>query len=667
MNRILSFRYKKTNVKFYFCSTSNYKMKTTLPSSKTWNSGILPLLIFTGFFLLSPGSFSQNTDSLKTLIAKSENDSALLRLLFETGYAEFYNYRYDSAQTYYTRALLLSEEKQNKRMRAKIHFYFGEMLLETGDFDKALEHYFTAADLYSGLNDPTGLNNAWFGAGLAYKSKGYYNAALTYYNLSLEKATEINDSVAIADIFNNMGTAEKNLGFYTEAMQHFSTALDIYKKEGNTIYEFTVLNNIGSLHEKQGSFKKALDYYEKSLELARGSGDKFYLFAPLTNCASMYSTLGENEKSLDLFNEALELARQINDNVRIVDCYNELGNLMFKTRQIQKAKDYYETALTISEKSNNNPAKTEALINISKLAIEQKNYTLAAQTAENALKLAEETKANPLISEVYRILYQIHVATGNLKEALTCLQNSNSINDSIFSIEKTRAIEELEIKYQVKTKLEENDRLKAEATSMHQILIQKKRLSGLLLTGIVLLVFIAVLLIRQIKISKKLREKENVLHLQKMENLGEKIEHQKRELVSKSIYITEKNTSIQRIIEQLENVSKEPADAYTKQNHLKEIIQGLKFELHNQNHWDEFETHFNSVHPGFYKNLNKSYPELTVSERKLCAFLKLKLSSKNISSITGQSLKSIEVARSRLRKKMNLKSNDNFFDLLERI
>ena len=97
------------------------------------------------------------------------------------------------------------------------------------------------------------------------------------------------------------------------------------------------------------------------------------------------------------------------------------------------------------------------------------------------------------------------------------------------------------------------------------------------------------------------------------------------------------------------------------------MIRELKFELRNQNHWDEFETHFNAVHPDFYKKLNERFPELTVNDRRLSAFLKLKLSTKNISSLTGQSIKSIEVARSRLRKKFNLDREDNLFDVLERI
>jgi DNA-binding CsgD family transcriptional regulator len=64
------------------------------------------------------------------------------------------------------------------------------------------------------------------------------------------------------------------------------------------------------------------------------------------------------------------------------------------------------------------------------------------------------------------------------------------------------------------------------------------------------------------------------------------------------------------------------------------------------------------VHADFYKNLNQINPDLTPNERRLCAFLKLNMSTKDISAITGQTPHSIKIARARLRKKFNLTNSD---------
>jgi hypothetical protein len=74
--------------------------------------------------------------------------------------------------------------------------------------------------------------------------------------------------------------------------------------------------------------------------------------------------------------------------------------------------------------------------------------------------------------------------------------------------------------------------------------------------------------------------------------------------------------------------------------------------------WKEFECRFQQVHEQFYKTLTERFPDLTPSERRLCAFLKLNMTTKEISAMTRQNAKSIDVARTRLRKKLNLTGTD---------
>ena len=75
--------------------------------------------------------------------------------------------------------------------------------------------------------------------------------------------------------------------------------------------------------------------------------------------------------------------------------------------------------------------------------------------------------------------------------------------------------------------------------------------------------------------------------------------------------------------------------------------------------WKEFESSFQEVRPGFYIRLNKQYPNLTPNEQKLCAFLSLNMSTKEISSLTFQSVESIRKARYRLRKKLQIADDQN--------
>ena len=128
------------------------------------------------------------------------------------------------------------------------------------------------------------------------------------------------------------------------------------------------------------------------------------------------------------------------------------------------------------------------------------------------------------------------------------------------------------------------------------------------------------------------------------------------------MYLLKKNELITKISEKL--IKSQLDFKRENQKVIQEIIIELKSDQ-NTNTWAEFEAHFTQVHTDFYKKLNDEFPNLSANEKKLCAFLKLNMSTKDIGSITYQSVKSISVARSRLRKKLKIESEDvnlvNFF------
>ena len=80
--------------------------------------------------------------------------------------------------------------------------------------------------------------------------------------------------------------------------------------------------------------------------------------------------------------------------------------------------------------------------------------------------------------------------------------------------------------------------------------------------------------------------------------------------------------------------------------------------------WATFEERFKNAFDEFYSLLLKKYPNLTLNERKLCALLRLELSSKDIAILTFQNPQSIDVARYRLRKKLGLSTEENLMDFL---
>jgi len=156
------------------------------------------------------------------------------------------------------------------------------------------------------------------------------------------------------------------------------------------------------------------------------------------------------------------------------------------------------------------------------------------------------------------------------------------------------------------------------------------------------------------KIKRQSIEIEQI-NFEKQKKLKEEIEYKAREMVSNALKIAQNNKVIYDTIRSL---SKLKSQLTTHRKELQIIINKLKLNQKSDT-WREFQLRFTEVHADFYTNLTIKFPELTPNEKKLCAFLLLNMTTKNISDITYQSTKSIDVARSRLRKKLNLSRDKN--------
>ena len=102
-------------------------------------------------------------------------------------------------------------------------------------------------------------------------------------------------------------------------------------------------------------------------------------------------------------------------------------------------------------------------------------------------------------------------------------------------------------------------------------------------------------------------------------------------------------------------------------NEVEKIVKKLVDHSKQRDDWEQFSLHFDAIHANFLKKIKNKYPALTATDLKLCAYIKLNMSSKEIAQILHISPKGVEVARYRLRKKLNLDQQANLADFLNDI
>ncbi|MEA3452059.1 MAG: hypothetical protein U9Q83_09190, partial [Bacteroidota bacterium] len=150
--------------------------------------------------------------------------------------------------------------------------------------------------------------------------------------------------------------------------------------------------------------------------------------------------------------------------------------------------------------------------------------------------------------------------------------------------------------------------------------------------------------------------KEKEVKIQQQKVLKEKLDNQNKELTSKSMFLIRNNEALEAIIQKLKTIEKYMSSEH--KNKFKSIIRDIEATT-KQNLWKEFETAFNNVHTEFFDALLEICPNLSPVEIKIAAFLRLNLSTKEIAAITYKSESSIKTTRYRLRKKLDLPSEEN--------
>lgn len=142
------------------------------------------------------------------------------------------------------------------------------------------------------------------------------------------------------------------------------------------------------------------------------------------------------------------------------------------------------------------------------------------------------------------------------------------------------------------------------------------------------------------------------------ENLQSEIKNKSQQLSNVAINVVRKNEILQEIRDELQQVKQELGQQLPN-IHYQKLLHSIERNVAGKDDWVLFEENFNEVHDEFFKRLKKTCPEISPSELRLAACLRMNLSSKEMAPVLGISLRGIEIKRYRLRKKLQLANDFN--------
>ena len=495
----------------------------------------------------------------------------------------------------------------------------------------------------------------------------------------------------------------------SKALHFAEDAVEIAgKTENNSTLSFALLN-IGNVYFTQGLFELALKQYYQYLEIQKAEGNKKGIASALINIGAVSLNLNNFEKARDNFEEALKTFEELSlksgnskYSHEIITSYNNLGIACQNLKEQKESEEYYRRGISLARKTIDQPTLLANLLNnLGSLYLDQKKMPEAYITINEALKIRLLIPDKNGQGQSYRTLAMYYIGLGNRTKALEYLYKGLDLARSVGNISlQSFLIEKLfteydktgnsdsALKYHIILKAL-NDTMNNEETQRELTRIeltsqfnekenlrkieQKRKEVQYLAIGVSMLLLLAIIsllfLLSQNRLKRLRLEKDNAnlasenLELEKAV-LKQELDLRNKELTTNVMYLVQKNEYITDIAERVISIKKNLSD--TNSHVIDKLISDLQSNSDDKV-WKEFEIRFQEVHQDFYSRLNARFPDLTPNEKKLAAFLRLNMTTKDISAITFQSPDSIKIARSRLRKKLGLPQEANIIAFLENV
>jgi FixJ family two-component response regulator len=138
-----------------------------------------------------------------------------------------------------------------------------------------------------------------------------------------------------------------------------------------------------------------------------------------------------------------------------------------------------------------------------------------------------------------------------------------------------------------------------------------------------------------------------------------------QELASATLHLMEKGEALQTVRKGL--VSLRAEVPRSQQKSIQDLIHVIQQDERFDAGWEQFSQQFDRVHVDFQTRLRERFPHLTKNDLRLCAYIRMNLSSKEIAALMFVSVRAVEISRFRLRKRLDLDKGANLQEFIQRL
>lgn len=471
-----------------------------------------------------------------------------------------------------------------------------------------------------------------------------WERALNYMDLAKKNALKSVSQNTLADFYIALGDIYFTKDALDIALGNYLKAYEYTKEDSENSYTYDLESKLAILYGRIKEEEKARDFFRKVYNRALKNQDSSLIAKTLHNIGTTY-LFTELDSAKFYYSKSAMLLEKVKGELPLKSyLYANLGRVYFQKDSLKKAQEYFMLSANIINEDDKEPNRAAAWVNNTVAFYYSKinKPDSAIVYALNANRSLQDFKFSFENQNSLQILYNAYLKKEDFKNAARYFIEYDEVRDSLNIEEKSANVEKIKIEQEYKNKRQ-----------IQELENSKRQFKNYILF-LILLAFLLILTILLIKFRNKFKNSqlEKQLVTAQQEELNIKLQLKNKELIGKAMIEMHRTEIIEDILKDLKEIKVKAVRKET-QKAIDFIATRLKRDI-TSNIWEEFELRFEQVHESFYKNLLKEHSDLTPGDKRLCALLKLNLTSKEITQITGQSIRAVENARTRLRRKMNI-------------
>lgn len=492
---------------------------------------------------------------------------------------------------------------------------------------KAIDYANSAKEKAVLLNDSSLLFDTNVLLGSVFSMNGNYDLALEAY-LDAENYLDYYDLGQLADFNLHMASMYFNLENAYKSHVFNDLAYNLYEDIHDSTGMAWCLNLRGLIYAHEQDYHKAQMVMDSSLHIHKSMNNEDGVFIVVNNLSAIP---GDELQKISKLKEVIAYNEKHKNKWTLAENFNNMGLLYIHTGDLETAKLYLKKARWLADSLHANVIKRDNLLYASQIAVQENKYKEAYQNHLEIMKI------NKLINSVDRV---------------------RQIEDDAYNRKQWVHLQNLEKKdYALKV-------------------AQREKLN--LFVSAVLLLVVVILAIRmyhmrkinrlishaenesqkKLQLRKELEQKEDVIH-----NQNEILNLSKKEMTDLVYFIKSKDKLLDNVIQMLQEAQKKSVE--DPKMKIKSTIALIKNFREKELKTDLFINEINKNEEAFLERLKQAHEDLSKNEVVLATLLRIGLSSKEIALLIDSNPKTVNMARYRLRKKLNLETDDNLVSYFE--